>query len=303
MDRLELYRIFSTVAELQSFTRTADQLQLPKSRVSAAIYSLESHIGARLLNRTTRRVSLTHEGEVFYRHCLGLLADNEKLESLFRTGNTVQGPIRVDVPGRMGRRLIAPRLPAFLAQYPDIRIELCLNDRNTDLVEERLDIALRVGHLPDSGLKARRIGEIRQINVASPDYLALHGTPASADDLDHHLQVAYAAPGTGRIYDWEWQEEGENRSRPVPWRVSANNAEAYIALARAGLGLIQIPAYDVAGLLARQSLVEVMPEQRPAPMPVHLVFLSRSSDRQRVSIFSDWLAETIASALSVETGP
>ncbi len=294
MDQLDRYRIFIRVVEARSFTRAADTLQMPRSSVSTAIADLETRLGARLLNRTTRMVAPTDEGAEFYERCLGYLAEGEEMEAMFRTApGQVEGRIRVDLPGRIGRLIVAPALPDFLTSWPGLRVELGMTDRSVDLVGERVDIALRVGPLPDSGLKARRIGEIAQINVAGPAYLARHGIPLSPADLGQHWQIAYASPSTGRVADWEWQEAGRTRSQTVPWRVSANSAEGYIACALAGMGLIQIPAYDVAGHLASGTLVEVMPDHRPEPMPMHLLFPGSSRNLRRLSALADWMEDVL----------
>ena len=272
MDRLDLYRILIRVIDTRSFTRAADGLQMPRSTVSAAVAELEARLGARLINRTTRSVTPTPEGEEFRDRCLAFLTEAEDIETMFRTGaQRVEGRVRVDVPGRIGRLILAPALPEFLAQWPGISVELGATDRAVDLVGEQVDMVLRVGHLADSALRARRLGEIAQINVASPAYLARHGTPSGPADLNGHLQVGYASPQSGRVGDWEWYESGRARSLALPWQVSANSAETYIAAALAGLGLIQIPAYDVAGHIAAGELVEVMVQHRPGPMPLHLV--------------------------------
>ena len=298
MDRLDRYRVFTRVIETRSFTKAADLLQMPRSSVSTAIADLEARIGARLLNRTTRTVVPTDEGEEFHERCLTLLAEAEDMETMFRAARSgAAGRIRVDVPGRIGRRLIAPALPDFLAQWPALRVELGMTDRAVDLLEERIDLALRVGPLADSGLYARRIGEIPEVNVASPAYLARHGMPQAPTDLDQHWQVAYASPTTGRISDWSWQEDARARTRPVPWRVSANSAEGYIACALAGMGLIQIPAYDVAHHLASGALVEVMQDHRPAPLPLHLLFPGRARGMHRLTAFAEWIEDVLRQAI------
>lgn len=289
MDRLDLYRIFARVVETRSFTRAADGLQMPRSTVSTAVAELEARLGARLLQRTTRSVSPTPEGEALHQRCLPLLSEAEDVETMFRAATRqIQGRVRVDVPGRIGRLILMPALPGFLADWPGILVDVGVSDRPVDLVGEQVDLALRVGALPDSSLRARRISEIAQINVASPAYLARYGTPQVPADLDRHLQVAYASPANGRVFDWEWLDEGRRRERPVAWQVSANCAEGYIAAALAGMGLIQIPAYDVAQHLGRGELVEVMPAHRPAPMPMHILFPHPRPSR-RVQLFADWL--------------
>lgn len=290
MERLDLYRIFTRVMETRSFTKAADTLQMPRSSVSTAIAELEARMGARLLHRTTRTVTPTDEGEEFHERCLTFLAESEEMAAMFRTGaRQIEGRIRVDVPGRIGRLIVAPALPGFLARWPGISVEMGMTDRAVDLISERVDCALRVGAMPDSALRARHVRDIAQINVASPAYLATHGAPHVPADLDRHYQVAYASPSTGRVMEWEWHEAGRTKTRPVAWRVSANSAEGYIACARAGLGLIQIPAYDVAAHLAAGELVAVMAGHRPAPMPMHLLFPGGGSVPRRLTLFADWL--------------
>jgi len=290
MDRIELFRIFTRVVEHASFTRAADTLGLPRSSVSAAVQGLETRVGARLLHRTTRQVSPTQDGVAFYERCLRLIADVEDAEALFR-GTTVgpSGRLRINMPGRVGRLIVAPALPTFLARYPDIDIELGVADRAVNLVEDGVDCVLRVGPLADSGLVTRKVGDLALINVASPTYLERHGTPRAPSDLIGHWAVNYASPTSGRVEDWEWIEDGTVRTCTMRGRVTANNAEAYIACCLAGIGLIQIPAYDVAGHLAAGELVDVMPAYRAAPMPMTLLYPHRQHLSRRLQVFADWL--------------
>ena len=294
MDRIDLFRIFARVVECASFTRAANTLEMPRSSVSAAVIELETRVGARLLHRTTRKVSPTQDGAAFYDRCLRLIADVEETEGLFRqTSVGPTGNLRIDVPGRIGRLIIAPALPEFLDRHPQLDIELRVTDRAVNLVEESVDCVLRVGPLSDSGLIARKIGDLPLINVASPAYLAQHGTPAAPDDLGTHLAVNYASPSTGRVEDWEWVENGEVRMIPVGGRVTVNSAEAYIACCLAGLGLIQIPAYDVKRHIDAGELVEVMPGYRAAPMPMTLLYPHRQHLSRRLQVFADWLEQLL----------
>ncbi|HEV7250546.1 MAG TPA: LysR family transcriptional regulator [Shinella sp.] len=298
MDRIDLFRTFCRVVECASFTRAADTLGLPRSSVSAAVIDLESRVGARLLHRTTRKVSPTQDGAAFYERCLRLIADVEETEGLFRqTAVGLSGKLRIDVPGRIGRLIIAPALPEFLARYPQLDIELRVTDRAVNLVEESVDCVLRVGLLSDSGLVARKIGDLALINVASPAYLAAYGTPGSPADLAAHLAVNYASPSTGRVEDWEWIEDGAVRTVPTRARATVNSAEAYIACCLAGLGLIQIPAYDVRSHLDAGELVEVMPDHRAAAMPMTLLYPHRQHLSRRLQIFADWLEALLKRAL------
>jgi LysR family transcriptional regulator, regulator for bpeEF and oprC len=290
LDRIDLFRIFARVVECASFTRAADTLGLPRSSVSAAVLELEGRVGARLLHRTTRKVARTQDGDAFYESCLRLIADVEEAEGLFQqTSVGPTGKLRINVPGRIGRLIIAPALPDFLARYPQLCIELRVTDRAVNLVEESVDCVLRVGPLSDSGLVARKIGDLPLINVANPGYLADHGAPQTPADLGAHFAVNYASPSTGRVENWEWIEDDQVQTQTMRSRVTVNSAEAYIACCLAGLGLIQIPAYDVKRHLEAGELVEVMPGYRAAPMPMTLLYPHRQHLSRRLQVFADWL--------------
>lgn len=293
MDRIDLFRIFVRVVECASFTRAADTLSIPRSSVSAAIQELEARVGTRLLHRTTRVVAPTQDGSTFYERCLRLIDDVEDAENIFRQSSSPSGRLRIDVPGRIGRLIIAPALPVFLDRYPEIDIDLGVTDRTVKLVEENIDCVLRVGPLADSGLIARPIGKLQLINVASPAYLEDHGLPRSPADLDRHLAVNYASPSTGRIEAWEWVEDDTVRAVPMRGRVTVNSAEAYIACCLAGLGLIQVPAYDVKDHLVSGELVEVMAGYRAEPMPVTLLYPHRLHLSRRVQLLTDWLEQLL----------
>jgi len=290
LDRIDLFRVFTRVVDAGSFTRAADSLGLPRSSVSAAVAELEGRVGARLLHRTTRKVAPTLDGAAFYERCLRVIADVEETERLFRQGDAKpSGKLRVDVPGRIGRLVVAPALPAFLDEFPGIDLILGATDRAVDLVEESVDCVLRVGPLTDSGLIARTVGTLPLINVASPGYLARHGLPAGPDDLANHWAVNYASPASGRVEAWEWMEGGNLHTLPMRARVTVNSAEACIACCLAGLGLVQIPAYDVRRHLEAGELVEVMPDHRAEPLPMTLLYPHRRHLSHRVRVFADWL--------------
>jgi len=294
MDRIDLFRVFTRVVECANFTRAADTLGMPRSSVSAAIQELENRVGTRLLNRTTRKVTTTQDGAAFYERCQRLIADVEETEHLFRSADFASaGTLRVDMPGRIGRLIVAPALPAFLDAYPQIDIEIGATDRTVDLIEERVDCALRVGMLHESELIARPIGALTLINVASPAYLARHGVPRGPDDLVDHIPIGYASPTSGRLAPWEWVEGDTARTLAIKGRVTVNSAEAYIACCLSGLGLIQIPAYDVETHLKAGELVEVLPEYRAAPMPVTLLYPHRQHLSRRLQVFADWLVELV----------
>ncbi|QNK67899.1 LysR family transcriptional regulator [Variovorax sp. PAMC26660] len=299
MDRIDLLQVFLRVAETGSFTRAADRLGLPRATISTAVQQLETRLGSRLLHRTTRRVSLTPDGEVMLERARALVADMEDIEQQFLPAHGhVSGRLKVDVPSRIARRLIAPALPSFFERFSGIELELGSSDRAVDLVLEGVDCALRVGPLASSSLVARPLGHFTLINCASPAYLARHGTPRTPADFPQHLAVNYASPTSGRAAPWEWQRDGETHTLRIPSQVTTNNAETYIACALAGLGLIQIPAYDVREHLAAGELVEVMPDARAEPLPVHLVYPHRRNLSRRMQAFAGWLETLLADSLS-----
>lgn len=304
MDRIDLLQVFVRVAETGSFTRAADRLGLPRASVSTAVQQLETRLGSRLLHRTTRRVGLTPDGEVMLERARALVADMEDMEQQFLPARgQVSGRLKVDVPSRIARRLIAPALPDFFALHPAIELELGSSDRAVDLVLEGIDCALRVGPLANSSLVARPLGHFTLINCASPAYLERHGTPRTPADLPEHVAVNYASPTSGRAAPWEWLRDGETSTLRMRSQVAANNAETYIACALAGLGLIQIPAYDVREHLASGELVEVLPDARAEPLPVQLVYPHRRNLSRRMQAFVGWLETVLADALDKPAQP
>ncbi|PCE32877.1 LysR family transcriptional regulator [Burkholderia ubonensis] len=303
MDHLHAMRIFARVAHLGSFTKAAEQLQLPRPTVSNAVQYLEKHLKIRLLQRTTRRVALTAEGATYYERCARLLADLDDVETLFEdAGASPRGVIRVDLPERFALNKVIPAIPSFHARYPDLRIVMSTTDRFVDLIADGIDCAVRVGALSDTSLVARRIGELAQVNCASPAYLARHGTPRSPDDLPEHVAVGYFSSRTGRELDWEYADMDTGEMHAVKMRsvVSVNSSQAYLACCVAGLGLIQAPRDGLDAPIANGSLVEVLSEWNAAPLPVSVVFPHGRHLAPRVRIFVDWLADTLSRPLPAD---
>lgn len=290
MDRLRTLELFVLVARSGSFTAAADRLELPRSTVSAAIKALEMRLGTRLIQRTTRRMRLTADGEAYLAWCERVLQDFERVEQGFRRrGRQPGGRVRVDVPGRIAAHVLAPALPGFTEAYPEIVVDLCASDRKVDLVGEGVDCVLRVGAVRDRGVVAHPLGLLRQGNYAAPSYLARHGTPRHPDELGRHWCVDYRLPDSGRIDPWEYADGEEVRSVDMPSRVSANSAEAYIACALAGLGLIQIPEYDAEPYVRSGGLRPVLADWPPSPMQVAILLPHRRHVPQRVRVFVEWL--------------
>ena len=297
---LDSLRVYVQVAELASFTRAAERLGLTRARVSAVVQQLEATVGTRLLQRTTRTVRVTPDGEAFLERAQALLAEAEDLQSLFnRQPGSLRGRIRADVPLQLGARVVLPNLPAFLADHPLLEVDLGSTDRRVDLVHDGFDCVLRVGVLQESGLVARPVGQMVQANLASPAYLAKHGHPRSLDDLRQgHRLVRYSSRLAGWPALWEYEEAGEPRSFEMPAVITVNNTLAYEAACRVGLGLIQAPVLGHRDALARGELVEVLPEWRAPPLPITLLYAHRRQVPRRLQVVMDWLAGLVGRALA-----
>lgn len=288
MDRLEQYRIFVKVAELGSFIKTAQLLEIPRASISAGVQQLETALGARLLHRTTRSVSVTPDGAQVLERVRKLLADADDIEQLFHSRSLqVSGRLNIDAPSRIARRLIAPALPGLLRTYPRLQVGLGSSDRTIDLIQDGVDCAVRVGVSRDGSLVVRPLGHIAMINCGSPDYLREYGMPLSPEDLRQgHWCVGYSPVAAGAEAPWE--VAGQSLELQLPSQVIANNVEGYIACCVAGLGLIQIPRFDVQHLIDAGSLIEVMPQFPATSMPISLVYPHRRQRSNRLIAFIEW---------------
>ncbi len=295
MDKLDQYRVFAQVAEMGSFIKAAHALSLPRATVSAAVQQLETSVGTRLLHRTTRQVHLTPDGMQLLKRVRILLSEAEDIDHLFQSQQRqVSGHLNVDTPSRIARRLIAPALPGLLRRHPRLTIGLGSTDRSIDPVQEGVDCVVRVGSLRESSLVVRPIGRIALINCASPEYLQERGTPRCVEELiAAHVSVGYASPTTGRELLWEHVTADGTHALEVPSRVVVNNAESYIACCIAGLGLIQIPRFDVRHLLDSGQLVEILPESRAASMEISFLYPHRHQRSRRLMAFIEWFEDLI----------
>ncbi len=286
-------QIYVRVAELASFTQTADTMGLPKSSISAAVQQLESELGTRLLHRTTRRVQMTQDGQVFYERCKDLLADFEELQSLFRNDQAaLQGRLRVDMPIKVATEVVLPRLPEFLQSHPALDIELSSTDRRVDLIREGFDCVLRVGELDNSNHIARPLGCYRMVNCASPGYVSRFGFPRHPDELAGHRLIHYVSTLGARDSGFEYLDPDNASSVKyiaMEGALTVNNSDAYLGACLAGLGIIQVPEYGVRAALDSGQLVELMSQYRAAPMPVSLIYANRRHQPRRVRVFMDWL--------------
>lgn len=293
---IDRMRVFLAVAELSSFTGAAASLGLPKASVSTAIQQLETQLGTRLLHRTTRRVTLTQDGQLFLARAHDLVGDLDELLGLFQhEGVAVRGRLRVDMPVGAARDVIIPALPELLAAHPELELELSSTDRFVDLVREGFDCVVRVGPRVDAGAIVRTLGHYRVISCASREYLARRGTPRTLDELaDHHL-IHYASSFGGVPDGFECRDPqtGELVTIDMPGTITVNNSAAYTAACQTGLGIIQVPVVGVRALLERGELVEILPTHRPAPMPVSLLYPHRRHLPRRVRVVMDWIADRL----------
>jgi DNA-binding transcriptional LysR family regulator len=295
MDRFDAMRVFSRVVERRSFSLAAEDLGLPRSTVTDAVKGLEARLGVRLLERTTRQVHPTLDGEAYYRRCLSLIADLEDAEAAFG-GAKPKGLLRVDVHGTLARHFVMPRLPEFLAEYPDIELYLSEGDRLVDLIREGIDCVLRVGDIRDSDMIARRVAMLDEITCTGPAYIDRFGQPASVDALGGHIMVGFHSSAAGTLLPLEFVVDGAVREVRLPATVSVNGAESLVAAARLGLGLIQVPRYHVEDDLKRGTLVAVLPDCPPSPTPVSLLYPRHRQLSPRVRVFIDYVMREFGAA-------
>ncbi len=293
MNRLECMQIFVRVAELASFTKTADSLGLPKASISTGVQQLENLLGTRLLQRTTRRVELTQDGRAFYERARDLLADLDELEGLFRDTENLSGRLRIDMPSAVARNRIMPQLPQFLAQHPQLQLEISSTDRRVDLIREGFDCVIRVGKLNDSSLIARPLGKLTLVNCVSPAYAERYGIPQTLDELaDHHL-VHYVVTLGAKSAGFEFVQDGEVKFLAMNGCVTVNNSDAYRAACVAGFGIAQIPRVGVQEYLAQGKLIEILPNFRAEPMSVSLLYANRRNLPRRVQVVMEWISEQL----------
>lgn len=290
MDRFNAMLVFTRIVELGGFAKAADSLQMPRASVTVLIKQLEAHVGVQLLHRTTRQVSPTLDGAAYYQRCVRLLADLEESEGLFR-GSQPKGTLRVEMPAAVGRLVVFPALPEFTGRYPQIDLEIGLNDRPVDLIREGVDCVIRGGLTVDDSLVARPLVQMDQMTCASPDYLRAHGVPQSLDDLNGHRMIEYFSSASGKRYGLEFQVGEDVRLINLPKQVSVNSAEGYLAACVAGYGLVQTPRYHVAQQVREGSLQEVLSNCLPPRLALTALYPPHRQLSPRVRVFVDWLVD------------
>jgi DNA-binding transcriptional LysR family regulator len=290
MDLLDAMHAFVAVADLQGFAPAARKLGLSPSAVTRLVAGLEERLGARLLQRTTRQVTLTDAGSRYLERARRILADLEEAEGSVEGERTRPGGrLVISAPVGFGRLHVSPVLSAYLQRYPDVSAELRLADRVINLVEEGVDLAVRIGHLPDSTLVARHVGEMRRIVVASKDYLGAHGEPKRPAEISAHQTIQFGAMTAPP--DWRFVEDGsEIRISPAA-RLTTNSADAAIQHAEAGGGLTRVMAYQAAASLKAGRLKIVLEKFEMPPLPIHIVYPTSRLLSAKVRTFIDLVTE------------
>jgi LysR family transcriptional regulator for bpeEF and oprC len=291
MDQLLALRVFIRIAEAGSFVKAADSLNLPKPTVTKLIQALEAQLGARLLHRSTRRVSVTPEGAAYYERATRLIGDLEEMDA--EAGNArarPKGRLRLDIGSSLANLILIPALPTFRARYPDIQLELGVSDRATDLITEGVDCVIRGGALPDSSLVARRLAELDYISCASPDYLRQHGRPLHPEELAQgHQLLHYFSSLTGRPYPLYFHRGDEALEIRGPAAVAVNESTAHLNALLAGLGIGQTFTFMAQPYLERGALVPLLTEWKRKRHPLYLLYPANRQLNAKLRVFVDWV--------------
>jgi DNA-binding transcriptional LysR family regulator len=293
---LEGVRIFVKLAELGSFTQTGKQLGMGKSRVSAMLKALEDQLGARLLQRTTRAVRLTPDGEQFLLRATTFVEEADDVFAMFQKASSLRGRVRIDLPIAFARNLIIPRIPEFLAQHPSIDLVVSATDQRVDVVGDGFDCVLRIGTLADSGLVARRLGMLPSLNCASASYLRKYGIPRSVADLARHYVIDYSLSLGAEEPGFEYRRGSRWITQPMRSLITVNNTDAYLAACIAGLGIMQAPRTGLEPLVRSGQLVSVLPELTCRPMPVSIVHSRSRHVPERVREVMTFLEQSMKPA-------
>lgn len=296
MDQIAAMRVFARVVEAGTFTRAADLLQMPKPSVTKLVQQLESHLRVKLLQRTTRRVTVTPEGAAYYERISRVLAEIDDIEAdVTNAQASPRGRLRVDIGSSLANRILIPRLPAFHVRYPDILLELGVSDRPVHLIGEGVDCVLRGGVLSDPSLVARRVAQMPYMTCATPDYLKRHGVPATpADLLDGHRVVSYFSSHTGRYFPPRYERGDERIEINGHAVIAVNESTAHLTALLTGLGVAQTYAFMAQPHVESGALVELLADWEPPPMPVSVAYPPSRHLSAKLRAFVDWTVEVFA---------
>ena len=292
MDLFYSMRMYVAVVDGGSFAAAADKLEISRAMVSKQIQKLEEHLGTRLMNRTTRRLSLTETGRAFYDRSVQIMHDVEEAEQVAgHMTRTPQGVLRVTIPLSYGQHRLAAIIGAYTQAYPQVQLDIALSDRKVDLIEDGFDLAVRIGALPQSDLIARKIGGVRSIVCASPGYVARHGAPQTPEQLRNHACLGYTLTGSGA--DWRFETPDGPLVVPIAGPIRADNGDIIRLAALSGAGILFQPHFIVGDDLAAGRLVQLLPEWQSAELGVYAVYPSRKHLSAKVRTFVDFLAQAL----------
>jgi LysR family transcriptional regulator for bpeEF and oprC len=292
MDQLQGMRVFTRVAELGSFARAAQTLDMSRAMASSYVAQLESHLGTRLLHRTTRKVSVSPQGAIYLEHCKRILAEIDAADDELRLArDRPQGKLRVDVPVPFGRYLLMPALPQFTQRYPEISLEVRFNDHFVDILAEGVDVAVRVGKIRSPDLIARKVTASRALTCASPKYLARAGVPRTPEELRKHRLIGHLRRDASRPSDWQFRHGPGTRAMRLPMALSFNTAEALLMSALEGQGIVQQLDILVGGYLAEGRLVEVLHDYSCEGPPMSVVYPRATQHLAKVRVFAEFAAD------------
>ena len=298
MDKLDAMRLFTRIVDRNSFTQAARDTGVPRSTVTQVINQLEARLKVRLLQRTTRTVKPTLDGEAYYRRCISILDDVEDAEGAF-IGAEPKGMLRLEVQGTLARHFLMPGLTSFFARYPDIELAMSESDRWIDLVQEGMDCALRYGKLPDSDLIAREVAMLDRVTCATPGYLEHTCTPTDIPSLNGHRMVGIRSITTGSITPLDFSGGAALQSVSLPATIIVTGPESYLAATLLGLGIAQLPRFHVETHLRNGTLVAILPDRPPPSIPVSLVYPRNRQLSPRVRVFLAWATQEFARRSSV----
>ncbi len=286
--------VFVAVAEGQSFSAASRRLEMSPSGASRAISRLERQLGIRLLQRTTRSVALTPDGSIYLDRCRKILADVDDAHALVaRAGSIPQGRLRLHVPVGFGRKIVVPALPEFLVRYPEVKLDVELNDRPLHPRDHGVDVAIRVGPVAHTGLVARHLCNTKFVTCASPAYLERHGEPRTPEGLRKHRCLAYAIPATGRYREWEFARNGRKYAVEVSGPLNINGGEALVDAAIAGLGIVTVASFIAAAALASGKVRLILRDYMTEGPAVSVTYLPARPLPARVRALIDFLREVI----------
>ncbi|SIT37849.1 Transcriptional regulator, LysR family [Paraburkholderia piptadeniae] len=302
MDRFDAMRAFVRVVEAGSFTKAAETLHMSKTTVTHLVQQLEARLRVRLLNRTTRRINVTPDGIAYYERVTRLLADMDDAETSLSSASSVpRGRLRVDVPSPFARLILIPALPAFLARYPDIQLDMGVSDRTVDIISENVDCVVRGGEPSNQSMVARRVAELPLGVFTSPGYLALAGTPSHPGELEnsHHRIIGFSWGRAGNLYPLVLHRRGETVKVQGRYALAVDDGNAYLAAGVSGLGIMWLPRYMSKAHLGRGELVALFEDWQLDPMPLYIAYPPNRHVSAKLRVFIDWVVELMNEAAPV----